>query len=398
MAGPGRERRASALTSPRRDFPSPISSAPSSPPSASAPRAGPPARQSQGRIESLDQFRGYTVAGMFFVNYAGGFAAIPAVLKHHNTYCSYADTIMPHFLFAVGFALRLVVLRNRDRRGARATWLRALRRIAVLAVIGVVFYHLSFDDRRWDGLFRPQWGPWTAASFWRESFQTLVHIAVTSLWVLPVIAAPAIPRLLFGAGSGLLHLALSAWFWYSLLHEKRVIDGGPLGFLTWTIPTLAGAYAFDCRRDLGPERSLRPLVRWGVSLMILGYALSCLSAGGHLAAPPFFPPRAPVDLWTMSQRAGSLSYLTFAAGFSLALYAGFVWCCDLRRWHSRLFGILGANALAGYLIHSLVDVPFSFARDRNAPLWLALVWTAAFIAVSTFFVWLLNRRGWFLRV
>src|SRR5262249_22987681 len=51
-----------------------------------------------GRIASLDQFRGYTVLGMFFVNFIGHFAVIAAlapVVKHHNTYCSYADTIMP---------------------------------------------------------------------------------------------------------------------------------------------------------------------------------------------------------------------------------------------------------------------------------------------------------------
>jgi len=49
----------------------------------------------QNRIESLDQFRGYTVAGMFLVNYLSGFWACPFVFHHHNTYCSYADTIMP---------------------------------------------------------------------------------------------------------------------------------------------------------------------------------------------------------------------------------------------------------------------------------------------------------------
>ena len=51
----------------------------------------------QNRIESLDQFRGYTVAGMFLVNYLSGFWAAPFVCHHHNTYCSYADTIMPAF-------------------------------------------------------------------------------------------------------------------------------------------------------------------------------------------------------------------------------------------------------------------------------------------------------------
>ena len=58
-----------------------------------------PAPCAGGRIASLDQFRGYTVAGMLLVNFLGGYQAVPAVLKHHNTYCSYADTIMPQFFF-----------------------------------------------------------------------------------------------------------------------------------------------------------------------------------------------------------------------------------------------------------------------------------------------------------
>ena len=37
---------------------------------------------------------------------------VPAIFKHHNTYCSYADTIMPQFFFAVGFAYRLTFLRR----------------------------------------------------------------------------------------------------------------------------------------------------------------------------------------------------------------------------------------------------------------------------------------------
>src|SRR5208283_2501206 len=66
----------------------------------------------KSRIVSLDQFRGYTVAGMLLVNFIGEFQAVGAIWKHHNTYCSYADTIMPQFFFAVGFALRLTFLRR----------------------------------------------------------------------------------------------------------------------------------------------------------------------------------------------------------------------------------------------------------------------------------------------
>jgi predicted acyltransferase len=69
------------------------------------------------RIASLDQFRGYTVAGMFLVNFLSPFVAAPFVLKHHSSYCSYADTIMGNFLFAVGFAFRLSFGRRAIQQG-----------------------------------------------------------------------------------------------------------------------------------------------------------------------------------------------------------------------------------------------------------------------------------------
>ena len=84
---------------------------------------------SSERIVSMDQFRGYTVAGMFVVNFVGGLAVFPEVLKHHNghPYFSYADTIMPSFIFAAGFSLRLATLRR----------LR-LRRLWLLLVLGTL--------------------------------------------------------------------------------------------------------------------------------------------------------------------------------------------------------------------------------------------------------------------
>ena len=351
------------------------------------------------RLLSLDQFRGYTVAGMLLVNFAGGFAAIPPIFKHHNTWCSYADTIMPQFFFAVGFALRLVMLRNREKWGTHAAFQRVLRRIALLIGLGLVVYNLEWAFLSRADFAGPKLLALVAKIFWRDSFQTLVHIGITSLWVLPVILAGIRTRLLFATGSGLLHLGLSAWFWYGILHEKHVIDGGPLGFLTWTLPVIAGSIAHDWVRGKTTARPVeKPLLAWGAVLMLGGYALSCFGAGGHVAAPPFFPPRASVDLWTMSQRAGSVSYLTFASGFSLAVYALFVWLCDRQRWQWALFGVFGANALAAYLLHSLLDVPFSLLRHRDAPLWLAVLVTFAFIAVNALVVWRMNRRGWYLRL
>jgi len=73
---------------------------------------------SPSRIISMDQFRGYTVAGMCMVNFLGGYAAIHKVLQHNNNYFSYADSIMPSFMFACGFSYRLTMLRRIPQLGA----------------------------------------------------------------------------------------------------------------------------------------------------------------------------------------------------------------------------------------------------------------------------------------
>ena len=50
------------------------------------------------RIVSIDQFRGYAVLAMFVVNYCG-YLKIRGILKHHNTYFSYAIPLcLPLFL------------------------------------------------------------------------------------------------------------------------------------------------------------------------------------------------------------------------------------------------------------------------------------------------------------
>ena len=119
------------------------------PPSPEAPPHMTIEQPTSRRIVSLDQFRGYTVAGMLLVNFLGGYEAVPAILKHHNTYCSYADTIMPQFFFAVGFAYRLTFLRRMEGDGYWAACRAALKRNAGLILLGFVIYHLDGRFATW---------------------------------------------------------------------------------------------------------------------------------------------------------------------------------------------------------------------------------------------------------
>jgi predicted acyltransferase len=350
---------------------------------------------SSGRIASLDQFRGYTVAGMLLVNFVGGYAVVPKVLQHHNTYCSYADTIMPQFFFAVGFAYRMTFLRRLGTVGARAASLAVLRRCVGLALIGFAVYHLDGGVQSWSELQALGPAGFFKTAFQREFFQTLVHIAVTTVWILPVIGARPRVRVEFLVASAVLHVALSHWFYLDFAWNRPVIDGGPLGFLSWTIPTLVGSLAYDAVARAGAGAGwgvVAKLAGWSVVLMLAGYGLSCL--GGELAAPPFVPPLVatdgPVGLWTMSQRTGSVSYLTFGAGFSLAVYGLFLALCDLpgagRGLDVGLFRSFGRNALVAYVMHSLVADAVKPYVPRDVPAWYLAAGFALYFAITYGFV------------
>jgi predicted acyltransferase len=359
-----------------------------------------------GRLSWLDQYRGYTVLGMFVVNFIGSFHAVPAVLKHHHTYCSYADTIMPQFLFAVGFAYRMTFLRRLASSGWWGAIWHAIQRNLALILVGFIVYKLGSGVKSWADITGG--AVWTALGHGlkRDLFQTLVHIGVTSLWVLPVIGAGVWTRVAFTAGSAVLHFVLSCvWYYDWVLTPPVGIDGGPLGFLTWTVPLLVGSLAYDAlsSRRLPWSWLLLP----AAGLMLLGYGLSCLQRitppnDGSLADPASLLATAPLaspsaeqlkqmnaqkNIWTMSQRAGSLTYLTFAAGFALAVAVLFLWLDERRQWRWGVFETLGRNALAGYILHGWISDAIKPYTPRDAPLW----YVVAALALFLFLCWLVLR-------
>jgi predicted acyltransferase len=351
------------------------------------------------RIASLDQFRGYTVVGMLFVNFIGGFQVVPAIFKHHNTYCSYADTIMPQFFFAVGFAYRLTFLRRLAAAGVVAASAAVLKRNLGLVLLGFVLYHLDGRVQSWAELEKLGLDGFVAQSFRREIFQTLVHIAITSVWILPVIGAGPMIRVLFMIASGGLHLWLSYRFYFHWAWTVPVIDGGPLGFMSWTIPTIVGSLAYDAVvQSQNTKKLIVTLAGWSVFLMTFGYALS--SMGGYQATPPFVPPPAGhvVDLWTMSQRTGSVAYLTFAAGFSLTVYTLFALACDLGRLRAGLFRVFGQNALAAYIIHPMVAGAVKPYIPDDSRAWYLAIGFGLYFAICTLFNRYLEKHELFLRM
>jgi predicted acyltransferase len=352
------------------------------------------------RLVSLDQFRGYTVLGMFLVNFVGSFAAINTilpVLKHHHTYCSYADTIMPQFLFAVGFSFRLTFLRRLERDSARAAYWHAITRNLALLLVAFVVYGSGFT--KWQTWSNSEQF-WTAFEIWwkREQFQTLTHIAVTSLLVLPVMATGPRVRLLFAIACGVVHTLNAYWWGYRWTNtQPNGVDGGPLGVLTWAIPLLVGTLAHDQWKRNGSSRAfVRWLIGWGLVTMVCAYGLSCVHLAPRdldqqrfnvtlsLIEPPLVhvSAKAPTnDIFTMSQRSGSVTYPLFCTGLSLVLLGVFVVLCDERGYQLGVFRTLGGNALAAYIIHGIADGGVKAFMPKDTPLWYVFVGFGVFFVI-----------------
>jgi hypothetical protein len=276
----------------------------------------------------MDQFRGYTVVGMILVNFISSFAVIHSVFKHNDNYLSYADTIMPSFHFAVGFAYRLTILRRLPQLGRIKTYWSYLRRSFALIFVAVFFFGIGSGFREWrqfeqmpevtreaedsrekladqmtarsgsltDPKFRQsfvaQWRVYIATMLKCNMWNTLAIIGVTQLVVLPFMAAGPRVRALALVGCAVGHLLLSYWFnWgFVLGYEDNWMvklwktgsavswDGGFFGPLCWAAVMLSGSLAYDVIIGTSTRAAAAgKLLVWAVGFVVVAYPLSCLT-------------------------------------------------------------------------------------------------------------------------
>lgn len=256
-------------------------------------------RQQSSRIVSMDQFRGYTVAGMLLVNYVGSMQAFHPVFKHHSTYFSYADSIMPSFFFAVGYSFRLTMLRRVPDLGlARACW-TYFRRSLSLILISLMFYGFGASRNEWGNFDSYSWqNAWHLVTQIIKSdlWETLALIGVTQIFLLPFIGRSLRFRAWLIVWCLTAHAVLSYLFNFNFSHQqpnaledllvswidwgatnKRCWESGPFGVLNWAVAMLMGSIAYDIVLTNKPGKGAAKLILLGSLLMATGYALSCMT-------------------------------------------------------------------------------------------------------------------------
>lgn len=298
------------------------------------------------RLQSLDAFRGLTIAAMILVNNPAGEIHRYRLLRHAAwNGCRPADVIFPAFLFIAGVSIALS-LEGRRGGGAGTTMLLAnvFRRAVLLFALGLLLNALPYFD--WEivrvpgvlqriaiaylfaSLIALRWGP-TGQVAWMLA---LLLVYAGALLFVPV---PGFGAGVLEPGSDLASYVDRALLGTHMAHR----DWDPEGLLS-SLPAVSSVLAGTLAGHWMLARTAREvpfgLVAGGLSAAAVGLVLGLW---------------LPVNksLWTSS-------YVLLTAGISALALALCFWIVDVRGWAAWTlpFLVLGTNPIVAYWLSSFV--------------------------------------------
>jgi predicted acyltransferase len=303
-------------------------------------------RPARHHLESLDAFRGLTIAGMILVNNPGSWDAVPPLLVHADwNGCTIADFVFPFFILIMGAAMPFAFSRRiaADAGGSlgRRIWRRAATLVALGLVLNAAAVAPALDQIRFPGVLQRIGLVYLLAAgiVRRTAPATRLVIAAVMLlghWALLTLVpfgghaaglvlpgqnvAASLDRLVFGT-----HLLTPAGD-----------PEGLLGTIPATASALLGSIAGDRLRAGGTARRQLAGLLWG------GAAATALGLAWAMVWPINKP------LWTGS-------YALVTAGLGAWLFAGCYALVDVagRRTWARPLVWLGVNPLAIYFLAEL---------------------------------------------
>ena len=399
-----------------------------------------PAVPGRERLESLDVFRGITIAGMLLVNNPGSWTAVYPALDHApwNGWTP-TDLIFPFFLFIVGITTSLSLSARRARGASEREIVgQIIRRGLLIVVIGLLLNAFPFfwwgkiegvpdptllqrivwraQHLRFAGVLQRIGLAYIAAALvtrrttWRRQAGIIAALLLGYWAIMTLVPIPGTDGILGGAFLDDPGRTLAAWTDRAILgtdhiwvSSKSWDPEGPLSTLpaiaTAMLGVLAGSWIMRKERSL-LER-LAGLFGAGSLGMVAGLVWNWV-----------FPINK--NLWTSS-------YVLFTAGMAAVSLATCIWLIDvngIRAW-SRPFVAFGLNPLVAFvgsglmarIIASLVKLPY---HGKPTPLqaisyqmlfagWLpprfgSLLWALSFVALWLFLAGVLYRRNVIIKV
>ena len=311
-----------------------------------APRVAVTPKPRAERLQSLDAFRGLTIAAMILVNNPGGPRTYPALRHSEWNGCTVADLIFAFFLFIVGVAITLSFAAAQGHgRQRRALIDKVVRR--TLIIFGLGLFLNAFPSFDWSMLRIPGVLQRIAVCYCLASLLVLTldtrGQAVTTVvlllgyWMLMKLVP--VPGAV--ADGHEWNTNLAAYLDHAVLRGHMLHahwdPEGLLSTLPATATTLAGVLTGHWLRS--PRTALERVV----GLFVAGNV--CIVLG--LGIDPWYPINK--SLWTSS-------YVLYTAGGALNLLGMCYWLIDVKGYRAwaKPWIIYGTNPLLAYLLSGLM--------------------------------------------
>lgn len=311
------------------------------------------------RYQSIDFYRGITIAFMLIVNTPGSWSTVYPPLLHANWHgCTPTDLVFPSFMFIIGVSMWFSFEKYGRQLNRELGW-KIVRRTALIFGIGILLakfpiYWEGWEEVRIMGVLqRLALGYGLAA---------LLAVTLPGRWLYAAAAALLLGYwgILLGAAPpledpyGLVHNAVRQ-FDLAVLGSKHLWDGkgipfdpeGILSTLPSIVTVLLGWWSGQIMQRHSAQKMLavRDLLGWGVLL-----------ASAGLLWDMAFPINK--SLWTST-------FVLYAGGLSMIFLAASVWALDIAggsKRYATFFLVFGANPLFAYVLAGLITRVFGMIR------------------------------------
>jgi predicted acyltransferase len=366
------------------------------------------------RLISLDVFRGITIAGMILVNNPGTWSDVYPPLMHAEWHgCTPTDLIFPFFLFIVGVAITLSLVKRQARGDNQNVILfSVIRRSIILFLLGLIlnaFPYFNLSTIRIPGILQRIAVVYFISSviFLRVSFKWQIYTTIVILllyWlIMTLIPVPGVGEANLGNTTN-----LAAWLDNSILgghlwSYSKVWD--PEGILS-TLPAIGTALIGIITGNwLKTDKDRLTKTVWmfvyGVTLLSIGYIWS-----------GWFPMNK--NLWTSS-------YVLYTGGIALLFLTMCYWLIDVQKvnWWVKPFQVYGMNAITVFFLSSLISkllyiVKFTDSAGQEitvkgylftnlflswlSPINASFFWAFTYVLFWMGIMWILYKKNIFIKV